>query len=150
MSYRGRRSRGDWGEVRNQLASKGVTVDASLTQVGQGIVSGGKSGQWAYGGRGDFVRRLDAQKLGLWPGGFLTLEVEGNVADSVNGRTGALMSANTNQLFPEPTGDNFNLPELSFAQFVSPYLGAVIGKLDTMGGDANAFADGKGDQWRLG
>jgi porin len=136
---------GDWGGARDDLAAKGITLDTTLTQIGQGVVDGGKDDDWEYGGRSNLTGRLDTQKLGLWPGGFLTLEVEGNWSDSVNGHTGALMTANTNQLFPEPTGDNFNVPQLSFAQFLSPYAGVIFGKLDTTTGDANAFAHGKGD-----
>jgi len=62
---------GDWGGLRNQLAEKGVTFDLSITQVGQGVVRGGKNGAWQYGGRGDIVMNVDSGKLGLWPGGFL-------------------------------------------------------------------------------
>jgi len=134
---------GDWGGARNDLAAKGITFDASLTQVEQGVASGGKNGSWEYGGRGDVNGLLDTQKLGLWPGGFLTVELEGNWSNSVNGKTGALSPVNENQLFPLPTGDNVALPALNFAQFVSPYAGAVVGKLDTMSGDANEFAHGK-------
>jgi porin len=32
---------GDWGGIRNQLAEKGVTLDLSVTQIGQGAVNGG-------------------------------------------------------------------------------------------------------------
>ena len=137
---------GDWGGARNDLAAKGITFDLSLTQVGQGVVAGGKDGTWEYGARGNLTGNLDTQKLGLWPGGFLTLEVEGNFDDSVNGKTGALMPVNSNQLYPEPTGDNCNVPQLSFAQFLSPYAGVFAGKLDTTSGDANEFAHGKGDR----
>ena len=86
---------GDWWGVRNQLAEKGITIDMSLTQAAQGIVHGGKDTGWQYsGGRGDINFMLDTQKLGLWPGGFLTVEAEGNFipADnfrkSINGRSG--------------------------------------------------------------
>jgi porin len=136
---------GDWFGVRNDLAAKGITFDMSLTQVYQGIVSGGKDDDWLYGGRGNTTINVDTQKLGLWPGGFLTVELEGNFANSVNGQTGALMPVNTNQIFPMPTGSNFNVPQVSFMQFFSPYAGLVFGKLDTMSGDANEFAHGKGD-----
>src|SRR5437667_403819 len=80
---------GDWLGLRNDLAAKGVTFDANVTQITQGVVSGGKSGAWEYGGRGDLTGNLDTQKLGLWPGGFLTAELEGNWNQSVNGKTGA-------------------------------------------------------------
>jgi porin len=137
---------GDWGGVRDDWAEKGVTFDATLTQIEQGVVAGGKNGSWEYGGRGDLTGNLDTGKLGLWPGGFVTVELEGNWSDSVNGKTGALMPVNTNQLFPLPTGDNVALPQLSVAQFLSHYLGVTAGKFQTIStGDVNEFAHGKGD-----
>jgi porin len=146
---------GDWWGIRNQLAEKGVTIDMSLTQVGQGIVHGGKDTGWQYGGgRGDINVSLDTQKLGLWPGGFLTVEAEGNfipadtLRKSINGRAGSLMPVNSNQIYPTPAGDNFNLPALNFTQFLSPYFGLAIGKFATLSstsGDMNEFAHGKGD-----
>jgi porin len=139
---------GDWWGVRNDLAAKGITLDMSLTQIYQGIVDGGKDEDWEYGGRGDLTINVDTQKVGLWPGGFFTVEVEGNFTDSVNGKTGALMPVNTNQIFPSPTGDNLNVPNVSFMQFFSPYVGVVLGKLATLtptSGDMNEFAHGKGD-----
>ncbi len=137
---------GDWGGARNDLAAKGLTFDANLTQIEQGVVSGGKNGAWEYGGRGDLTFHLDTQKLGLWPGGFLTVELEGNWADSVNGKTGALVPVNTSQIFPLPTGNNVALPAWNFAQFLSRYAGVAFGKLQTVSGaDMNEFAHGKGD-----
>jgi porin len=146
---------GDWFGLRNELAAKGVTLDMSLTQAAQGIVHGGKETGWQYGGgRGDINLLLDTGKLGLWPGGFLTVEAEGNFipADnffkSINGRSGALMAINSSQLFPTPAGDNFNLPAFNFTQFLSPNVGLTIGKYATISsssGDMNEFAHGKGD-----
>jgi porin len=136
---------GDWGGFRNELAAKGVTIDMNVTQVGQGVVNGGKSGAWQYGGRGNITINADSQKLGLWPGGFFNLELEGNWASSVNPNTGALMAVNNNQLFPLPPGDIFAVPAWNFTQFLSPYAGISIGKLDTTSGDMNEFAHGKGD-----
>jgi phosphate-selective porin len=103
---------GDWGGFRNELAAKGVTVDLNLTQVYQGIVGGGKEDAWKYGGRGDLTFNVDTQKLGLWPGGFLTVEVEGNFGESINKLTGTILPVNTNQMFPLPSGDNLNVPGL--------------------------------------
>jgi porin len=120
----------------------------SLTQLYQGIVSGGKDEAWKYGGRGDLTFNLDTRKLGLWPGGHFTVEVEGNFNDSVNGLTGALNPVNTNQTFPMPTGDNLNVPNVSFMQNFSPYAAVMLGKLTLLtptSGDMNEFAHGKGD-----
>jgi porin len=138
---------GDWGGLRNRLADKGVTLDLSVTQIGQGVVNGGKSGAWQYGGHGDIVMNVDSGKLGLWPGGFLNLEAEGSWASSVNGNTGALMPVNSIPIFPALPGDNFNLIALNFSQFLSPYFGLTIGKYATISltaGDMNEFAHGKG------
>ena len=136
---------GDWGGARNDLAKKGVTFDLNLTQIGQGNISGGKEIKWEYGGRGNLTLNLDTQKMGWWPGGFFTVEVEGNFDNSVNGQTGALMPVNTNQIFPMPGSDQLNIPAVTFMQFFSHYVGVFVGKLDTMSGDANEFAHGKGD-----
>jgi len=146
---------GDWGGLRNELAAKGLTLDMSLTQAAQGIVHGGKGTGWQYGGgRGDIILNLDTGKLGLWPGGFLNVEAEGNfvpddqLRKTTNGRTGSLMFVNNSQIFPTPSGDNFNLPALNFTQFLSPYFGFTIGKHATVtatSGDMNEFAHGKGD-----
>ena len=137
---------GDWLGTRNALAEKGITFDTSVTQITQGIVRGGKDSSWEYGGRGNLTGNLDTQKLGLWPGGFLNVELEGNWTNSVNGSTGALVPANANQLFPVPISNNVALPQVMFAQFLSHYVGVVAGKLDGMAAaDANEFAHGKGD-----
>ena len=139
---------GDWGGFRNEWAAKGVTIDMNITQIGQGVVNGGKSGAWQYGGRGDLVINLDSQKLGLWPGGFFNFEMEGNWALSVNQNTGALMPVNASQTVPLPPGDIFGVPAWNFAQFLSPYFGLTLGKFATItntSGDMNEFAHGKGD-----
>ena len=137
---------GDWGGLREQWQDRGVTFDSSVTQITQGVVEGGKNGAWEYGGRGDLTANLDTCKAGLWPGGLLTAELEGNWTNSVNGKTGSISPVNANQLFPIPSGDNVALPNLSFAQFVSHYGGVVFGKIQTMtNGDVNEFAHGKGD-----
>ena len=130
------------------MAAKGVTVDLNVTQVYQGIVGGGKEDAWKYGGRGDLTFNVDTQKLGLWPGGFLTVEVEGNFGESVNNLTGALLPVNTNQMFPLPTGNNLDVVNVSFMQFFCPYAGVFFGKFATItptSGDMNEFAHGKGD-----
>jgi len=139
---------GDWGGARNDLAKKGVTLDLNLTQVGQGNISGGKDVGWEYGGRGDLTINFDTQKMGLWPGGFITVEVEGNFGNSVNPQTGALMPVNTNQIFPTPGSDQLNIPNVSIMQFLSHYIAVVVGKIATITahtGDMNEFAHGKGD-----
>ena len=134
---------GDWGGYRNDLAKKGVTFDINVTQTEQGVVGGGKNSSWEYGGRGDLVLTMDTGKMGLWPGGFLTAELEGNWGHGVNLSTGALMPVNSNQIYPTPGKDQVALPALNFAQFLSEYFGVLVGKLDVTSADENEFAHGK-------
>ena len=136
---------GDWGGTRNEWAAKGVSFDINLTQIGQSVISGGKNQGWEYTGRGNLTLHLDTQKLGLWPGGFFTVEVEGNYNKPINLDTGSIMPVNANQLFPTPGKRELNIPEVKFTQFFSHYFGITLGKIDTTSGDANEFAHGKGD-----
>ncbi|MFA6148126.1 MAG: carbohydrate porin [bacterium] len=136
---------GDWGGVRNDLARKGVTFDLTLTQVEQGVTNGGIETGWEFGGRGNLTLNADTQKLGLWPGGFFLMEVEGNFGKDVNLQTGAFLPVNSNQFFPMPENNQLNLPAVTLTQFVSEYAAAFVGKMDTTTGDANEFAHGKGD-----
>jgi porin len=139
---------GDWGGTRNDWAKKGVTFDMSLTQTGMSVISGGKNQGWEYSGRGDLTLNIDTQKLGLWPGGFVTVEFEGNYNRSINLDSGTMSPVNTNQIFPTTGSDQLNIPNVSIMQFFSHYFAAFAGKLATItshSGDMNEFAHGKGD-----
>ena len=136
---------GDWGGARNNLANKGITFDANLVMTEQGVTDGGTNSHWENGGRGNLLFKADTGKLGLWPGGFLTVEVEGLFGKSVNARNNGLVPVDTNSLFPIPATEEVAIPALNYTQFLSHNLGVVVGKLDTTSGDSNEFADGKGD-----
>jgi hypothetical protein len=91
---------GDWGGFRNTMAAKGITLSSDFTQIAQSMVSGGLDIGWKYQGRGQITLNVDTQKLGLWPGGFLTVQTEGNYGETVNGNAGALIPVNTSAIFP--------------------------------------------------
>ena len=135
---------GDWGGVRNDLAKKGVTFDIFVTQTLQGVVSGGTKSGGEYGGRGDMTMTVDTGKLGLWPGGYFTAEVEGNWGKGANLNSGALMPVDANQLFPIPgkTGE-VAVPAFNYVQFLSKNFGVLVGKVDPTSADDNEFAHGK-------
>ncbi len=135
---------GDWGGARTGLAGKGITFDMSLTQIGQGIVGGGKKTGWEVGGRGDLVVNADTAKMNLWQGGLFTVEVEGNFGQDVNTWTGALMEVNASQTFPKSGEYGRDFPTLMLTQFFLKEFGIILGKVGT-GSDANEFASGKGD-----
>jgi porin len=137
---------GDWGGLRTDLAKKGFTVDSNLTQVGQTVFSGGRDNAWKYGGRINTIFNLDTGHAGLWPGGLFTVETEGKFGETVNPNTGAVMPVNANGIFPEPIDKEWTIPSVTYMQFLTPQIGVMLGKLDMSMGDANAFADGKGNE----
>src|SRR5262245_3747745 len=72
---------GDWGGLRNTLAKKGINLDVDLLQGLQGLNSGGSlrsegSVLYRYGAYVNYRLNVDTGKLGLWPGGFLSLKAE--------------------------------------------------------------------------
>lgn len=136
---------GDWDGFRNELMEKGITWDVGLTQVFQGLVGGGKTPGADYGGRLEANLNLDFQKMGLWPGAFVNVEMEGKFGNFSNGRAGTFYPVDINALFPVPGQDEWAVTAATFAQFVSPQLGFMAGLFDTMSGDMNEFAHGKGD-----
>jgi porin len=123
---------GDWGGLRNTLASKGVNLDVDLVHSLQGLNSGGLANDsvlYRYGGHAEYLLHVDTGKLGLWPGGFLRLKGE-----SQFGRY--LERNDTGTLLPEET----TLTSVVFTQFLAQWFGLYLGKIDTFSGDANAFA----------
>src|SRR3569623_1566351 len=64
---------GDWLGRRNRVAPQEVTVYGDITQFYQGVTTGGLAQQFKYGGRGDYLIDLDADKLGLWQGAQIDL-----------------------------------------------------------------------------
>jgi porin len=133
---------GDWGGLRDQMAKRGVTLDVDWLQILQGVISGGREQDAGYLGTFEYTLNLDSQKLGLWPGAFLTAYAMSSYGTSVITDSGALIPVNTAGILPavavdEPTTA---LMKLTFAQFLAPWVGVVVGKFNALEGDNNAFA----------
>ena len=60
---------GEIGDRRQQLYEKGIAIDIGMTNVVQGVVSGGNDKGWAYTNIMDQQISLDSGRLGWWPGG---------------------------------------------------------------------------------
>ena len=136
---------GDWGGLRSKLADRGVQFDSNVTQIYQGVASGGTNRTGRYSGSTDMVLKLDFHKLGLWPGRIATVEAQVPFGNTVNPYSGGILPVNTLLSLTAPAIDEFILPHLYFRQYLSDWFAVEIGKLDTTGGDANEFAHGRGD-----
>ena len=139
---------GDWGGTRTELADKGVQLDLDWTQYLQGVTSGGLDRTTRYGGHLDYLVRLDLMRMGLIPGGLVTVRAESRYGASVNGAAGPILPVNTTALFPttDELDDDvaFTITNLNYTQFLSPKLAVTFGKLDTLSADPNEFASGRG------
>jgi porin len=136
----------DWFGTRARMASRGVQLDIDNVHTFQNITSGGIDRTGRYIGAGEVVLKLDSQRMGLWPGGFLLLRGEAAFGSGVNPATGALLPVNTRPVLPLPARDEMVLSHVVLTQFLHEKFAVALGKLDTSGGDANEFAHGRGDE----
>src|SRR6266550_1025233 len=136
---------GDWGGLRGTMARNGVQLDVDNVHTFQAVTSGGLDTTGRYLGNAEIVLKLDSQKMGLWPGGFLLVRGEAAFGTGVNSATGALLPVNTRPILSLPAKDEMVLSHVVFTQFLSEKFAVALGKLDTSGGDANEFAHDRGD-----
>lgn len=138
---------GDWGGLRTTLAESGLTFDLQWTQSVQGVVRGGRDNGWKYGGSFDLLSTLDLGQMDVLPGGFVRLLVQGRYGESVISEAGTILPVNTDLYFPltgELDEEILCITELSYTQFLSEHFGLLVGKLQTLDGDPNEFASGRG------
>jgi porin len=139
---------GDWGGARSDLAKKGLQFDLRWTQTVQSVVSGGRDIGTEYVENMDLVTMIDLYRMGLVPGAYVKLRAESRYGKTVNGIAGPILPVNTAGDFPLalPAGKNIPivLTDLTYYQFLSKEFGFFLGKFDTLDGDPNEFASGRG------
>src|SRR5262245_4613602 len=133
---------GDWGGFRDEMAKRGVFLDVDMLQILQGVGSGGNRNNVSYWGEADYTLTVDTQKLGLWPGGFFQVQALSTYGTTANRDAGVLLPLSTSFLYPAPDDPGTALLNLTFTQFLAPWVGLYGGKINTLaGGDPNEFAD---------
>ena len=139
---------GDLGGVRTSLAEQGIQFGIDWNNTLQSVASGGRDTSTAYGGTLDYNLTLDLMRMGLVPGGLVKLRGESRYGESINGDTGSLLPVNSDFFFPLSDefdgGVPFYLTTLSYTQFFSDSFAIFAGKFDTLDGDPNEFAGGRG------
>jgi porin len=109
-----------------------------------GAVSGGLDNSGRYAGHGDYVMNIDGDKALGMKGMFIKLRAEHRFGQSLGGVTGALLPSAVASDLPNPESDEIYLTNVLFTQMFSETFGVFAGKLDTLDGDRNAFASGRG------
>lgn len=136
---------GDLGGARTQLAEQGITFDISATQYYQGVLHGGTDKSWKYGGLMDYRIHFDFQKMGLWQGASLDVQLQHQFGEFINTDTGLLNPVNTDGALPISDYRDVAVSQVKYTQFLSESLAVYFGKINTINGVAEtAFTGGEG------
>ena len=135
---------GGWLGHRAALAENGIVVDADVTQFYQGVASGGLEQRFRYGGHGDYVVKFDFDKLSGQEGLFLQLRAEHRFGQAVNLDSGSYGAPAVLANLPALNTEDLILTNVVFTQALSEQFIVFGGKVDTLDGDMNAFAHGRG------
>ncbi len=140
---------GDLAGRRQELYEQGIALDLAMTQVAQGVVSGGKDTGWQYDGLVDYTLSLDSGRLGLWPGGLLVVHAQTSYGDNVLADAGVVSPVSHVSILPVPGNENVTyLSEYYLWQGLSEWLVAVVGRMDLAGlADTTRFASSEQTQF---
>ncbi|HSQ54742.1 MAG TPA: carbohydrate porin, partial [Gemmata sp.] len=126
------RMTGDWRGGRSALVDRGLTFDLFNTQFYQGIASGGHQREFEYGGKVDYLFRMDGGKLGLWRGLFTDLHAETRYGTDVNNIDGLFAPSNLPMFFPEAGVSITSITGLKFTQEIGESFAVFLGKINTL------------------
>lgn len=130
--------------LRKDYAANGITLQNNVTQFYYGVARGGVDEMFNYAGHGDYLMNVDFQKLGGMQGQFLKMRTEHRFGESLREGTGTILPPNLAADLPTTETNHLYITNLTFMQFLSESFGLFAGKVDTLDGDLNAFASGRG------
>jgi porin len=135
---------GDVGGFRDRLADDGVTVLGDNTNFYIGNASGGFRETFGFSGHGDYSILADGEKLGWHEGLHLKLRAEHRYGDTIVEDVGCFISPTLVADLPVFDSEELYLTSVLLTQEVTDDLCLFAGKMDTLDGDMNAFAHGRG------
>jgi porin len=142
---------GDPGNWRTRAYDSGLTLDAQLTQVFQGVVSGGSaqgSGSGEYNGLFEANASLDTAKAGLWSGGLIALTEQTSFGHPLKNQPGNLSPVNSTALWPKAYDNSSVLMEFYLAQALPLNTVAIVGRIDPSNFlDQNSFSCSSDNQF---
>ncbi len=132
--FKGTKLTGDWWGERTKLAEHGVTFDITATQYYQGVLRGGTNQSWKYGGLMDYRINFDFQKMGLWEGAFVDVQLQHQFGEFINTDTGAMVPVTMDGVLPLPDYRDVAVSQVKYTQFLSESLAVYFGKINTFNG----------------
>ena len=129
---------------RERLADAGVTVLADNTSFYIGNTNGGFAQAFDYAGHGDYCVIADGGTLGVHEGLYLKLRAEHRYGETIVGNVGCFISPTLIADLPVYNSEELYLTNVLITQELSDAFSVFAGKMDTLDGDMNAFAHGRG------
>jgi len=135
---------GQWLGTRANLADQGVTLTADNTSFLIGNTTGGVRRDFDFGGHGDYVLKTDFGKMGIRDGLYLKIRAEHRFGETIVSDVGCFISPTLVADLPVFGSEQLYLTNVLLTQVLSDSFAVFAGKMDTLDGDANAFAHGRG------
>jgi porin len=135
---------GDWLGTRSRLADSGLTLVADNTSFYVGNTTGGVRRDFDFGGHGDYVLTMDCGKLGIKDGMYVKVRAEHRFGETIVNDVGCFISPTLIADLPVFGSEQLYLTNVLITQVLSDSLAVFAGKMDTLDGDMNAFAHGRG------
>ena len=130
--------------TRKEWEQSGFALQNNLTQFYFGNTSGGAQRDFRYAGHGDYLANFDFGKLIGKQGAFLKLRAEHRFGETINDAAGVVLPPTIAGDLPVLDSTNLYLTNCLFTQALSESFVLYAGKLDTLDGDMNSFAHGRG------
>ncbi|TWU58559.1 Carbohydrate-selective porin, OprB family [Rubripirellula tenax] len=133
-----------YDRMTGSLAESGILFQSNITQFYTGTVDGGFEQTDLYGGHGDYLGIFDFGKLGVQEGLFLQVRAEHRFGRSITEPSGVFLPPTITADLPVVDSRDLYLTNFLITQALSESFVVFGGKLDTLDGDKNAFAHGRG------
>jgi porin len=135
---------GEQDGFRERLAAAGLTILADNTGFYVGNANGGFDQAFDYAGHGDYCVIADGGKLGVRDGLYLKLRAEHRYGETIVGNVGCFISPTLIADLPVYGSEEVYLTNVLLTQELTDEVSVFAGKMDTLDGDMNAFAHGRG------
>lgn len=135
---------GDWFGTRTSLEEQGVTVLADSTNFYFGNVAGGVTRDFEFAGHGDYLMLVDGHKRWGLEGFSVKLRAEHRYGETLDDDVGAFFSPTILADLPKFDSERLYLTNVLLMQAIGERVTVFAGKMDTLDGDMNAFAHGRG------
>jgi porin len=132
------------GGIRQRLADAGLTILADNTGFFIGNANGGFDQAFDYAGHGDYCAIADGGALGVRDGLYLKLRAEHRYGETIVGNVGCFISPTLIADLPVYGSEEVYLTNVLLTQELDDAVSVFAGKMDTLDGDMNAFAHGRG------